>query len=226
MSIESSFARSLGLRFYLGECPPLLLTYNKNPNIGPVSLAHLSVNEYLTSSYVSKEQYESYFKFSIVRNPYDRIVSIYKHFQYHRIISFTTFLKHEFPRLEKNRYYFIKPQAEFVLNDKNGCLIDYIGKFEVLEQEFNKIKNYIKLPVGELDQINASLKEYNVYSRWNFRYLYKKIKEKPYLISSIDLKNKTSRETMDFFDKNSLEFVNSYYLRDFEYFDYEIISNL
>lgn len=226
MSIENTFMKSLGMKFYKGQCPPLLLTYNRNPALGPLSLAHLSINEYLDLHYLNAEQFSIYFKFSVVRNPYDRIVSIYKHFQYHRIISFPTFIKKEFPKLEKEKYYFVKPQSHFLLDDNNKSLVDYIGRFEDLSKVFDAISNHLQYPVGKLEHINSSLKTYNVYSRWNMRYINRVLKNKPYLIPLLNIRNKTSLETSDFFDEDSLGFVNHYYSRDFKCFDYRKISSL
>lgn len=226
MSMENSFAKSLGLSFYRGECPPLLLTYNKNPKLGPLSLAHLSPNEYLDYHYVNKNQFESYFRFSIVRNPYDRIVSIYKHFQYHRIISFTNFLKYEFPILEKTKYYFIKPQSDYLMDDDNNSLVNHIARFEDLSEIIKQINPHLNYPIAEIEHINPSLKKYNAYSRWNIKYALKTLKEKPYLIPFVNFNNKTTYKPLDFFTLESLSFVNRYYSRDFENFGYRKISSL
>jgi hypothetical protein len=226
MSIENSFLKSLGLGLYRGECPPLLLTYNKNPNLGPLSLAHLYASEYLDYHYLTNEQFESYFKFSIVRNPYDRIVSIYKHFQFHRIMSFANFLRYEFPKLEKTKYYFIKPQYSYLFDAQNNSLVNYVGRFEDLPNIVNKIKPNLEHPITEIEDINSSLKSYNIYSRWNIRYAFKTLKEKPYLIPYVNLKNKTSYMFLDFFNAETLSFINDYYSRDFEFFEYKKIFAL
>lgn len=226
MSIENSFAKSLGLGFYRGECPPLILTYNKNPNLGPLSLAHLSAKEYVNYKYVSDEQFDSYFKFSVVRNPYDRIVSIYKHFQHHRIISFKSFLKYKFPKLEKTKNHFIKLQSSYLFDIQDKPIVNYIGKFENLSSVINEIKSNLNHPLTEIEHINSSLKQYNIYSRLNIRFALKTLKQKPYFIPYINFSNKTNYRSFDFFDKETLSFVNEYYSTDFEFLGYEMIYDL
>lgn len=226
MSVENCFLESLGLRFYLSEAPPLLLSHNKNMSIGPHSLAHLAPLEYVKYSYITQEQFNDYFKFSIIRNPYERAVSIYKHFQYHRILSFTKFIKYEFPKLMENMHYFVKPQSEYLFDEKGTLLVDYVGVFENLEKELDSIQIKISHPIADLKHINKSIKTYNIYSRWNLRYIIRKLREKPYLLRGLNIKNKTSLKTMEHYTKESLEFVNSFYEKDFTLFHYQKITVL
>jgi hypothetical protein len=126
MSIEDSFIRSLGLRFFKGQCPPLLLSYNQDQIIGPPSLAHLPPKDYVKKSYLSQELFDRYYKFSFVRNPWARTVSIYKYFQYHRILSFEDFMRYRFPELWKDRYDFVRPQVDFLYDENGQQLVDFI----------------------------------------------------------------------------------------------------
>lgn len=177
MSVENCFLESLGLRFYLGQSAPLLLTYNKNLRIGPASLAHLKATEYLKFNYISKELFDDYYKFSFVRNPYHRTVSIYKHFKYDRIISFSNFLKVEFPKILEKRKYFVQPQVDFVIKNKEDLVVDKIFKYENLYNSITEIESHLCHSIAPLRHINKSLNNYNIYSKWNIKFIYKTLLE-------------------------------------------------
>ena len=72
-SIENIFLRDLGLNWQ--ERYPLLLRPRKAKEKGPEKLAHLYAEEYFKFGYIPKEKYDKFFKFSIIRNPIDRILS-------------------------------------------------------------------------------------------------------------------------------------------------------
>lgn len=226
MSIENSFIKGLNLRLFAGQCHPLLLTYNKDQNYGPQTLAHLSAKDYTKYSYITEKQFTDYFKFTFIRNPYDRILSIYKHFQYHRYISFDTFLEYEFPILEKNRYYFIKPQYEYIFDINDKKLVDFIGRFESLQKDFDKIFNNMLLPIGDLEKINISKTEFKKYSKGNIKFIYNKLKEKPYLLKSLRISVEENLIKKEEISNASKQFIETFYKKDFEAFGYEFLRDL
>ena len=220
MSIENSFLKSLNLRFHKGQSAPLLLSYNNNLKIGPQSLAHLSPLEYVEHSYISKELYDAYFSFTFVRNPWGRIVSVYKHFNYHRIMSFEDFLKVEFPKLKENRYYFIKPQVEYIFDKDGNQLVNFIGRFENFQSDFESIKDKLAHAISDLEVVNASVKSYSVYNRWNLRHLFKTLKAKPYLSKTLKLHNDIGGSYQSMFTDDARAIVDDFYKADIEKFDY------
>ena len=129
MSIETAFLDSLGLEFTKGQNEELLLTYNTDPKMGPPSLAHLTPKQYVGLNYLDQQTFEQYFKFAIVRDPWDRIVSIYRHFDFQRMMSFYSFLKYELPRLFEERLYFVMPQVNYIYDESGKQLVDFVGRF-------------------------------------------------------------------------------------------------
>ena len=76
-SVEMAFLTSLGLDW--DRRAPLLLHSNDQPLIGPKRLAHLTASQYKQALYVTVHQFESYYKFATVRNPYSRAVSLFNY---------------------------------------------------------------------------------------------------------------------------------------------------
>lgn len=101
--------------------------------------------------------YTAYFKFSFVRNPWARAFSWYKNVMrddHHKKrfgivdeLSFNAFI-HQF-----GGKYELKPQMHW-LRDKTGSIpMDYIGKFENLNRDFEIIAEKIGLVDGELPKL-------------------------------------------------------------------------
>jgi hypothetical protein len=108
-----------------------------------------------------REYFDKLFKFAFVRNPWDLQVSSYFHVRRERpylvehISSFEDFLKF---KLEEDRpYHYIldaskEPQWYSLIDIKGRCIVDFIGRYENLKQDFDKvckkigINKKIKLP--------------------------------------------------------------------------------
>tara|TARA_B100000073_G_scaffold346662_1_gene358668 strand:+ start:3568 stop:4185 length:618 start_codon:yes stop_codon:yes gene_type:complete len=167
------------------------------------------INRHIPLSKEIDENNKDYFKFSFVRNPYDRLVS--KYF-YDLNLSKQKELNDGGPEgrgragSTKNcsnfnewllnhgrRVHNLLPRMKAMVCDKHGnILADYIGRFEKLEEDFDYIKEKLCLQ-GTLEHINKNPLE----------------RKKNYL---------------DYYDQESIELVNLVYKDDFEIFDYEMIK--
>ena len=100
---------------------------------------------------ISKEKYESYFKFAFVRNPYDRCLSAWKYSLKKGFTNpdnnFPNYVKHLNQNNTDAKYF---SQYEFV----EGC--DFVGKLENLQEDFNIICDKIGIPQKQLPHINKS----------------------------------------------------------------------
>lgn len=134
-SIEQVFLRKLGLSWQQRSL--LLLRPNNDPNLGPSRLAHLLAREYYERNYLSEKEFSLHFRFSVVRNPYDRLVSQYK-FRYQSAgFSFHAFvarLQARFAeRVEPPRH--LAPQHDFLFSATGSLLMDAVIRFERLDEE-------------------------------------------------------------------------------------------
>ena len=134
----------------------LLLRYNPDLSKGPPRLAHLTASEYIEYNYISKENFNQYFKFAIVRDPWERIVSHYLYMVPDKKIDFYSFLKHIQKNINNIDYYwFLRPQRDFIFKEKE-LLVDYYGKFEELQNHFDYICHKLQISKYNLPWTNSS----------------------------------------------------------------------
>jgi hypothetical protein len=108
---------------------------------------------------LTPEIWDNYFKFAIVRNPYDRFVSY---------CAFTNLNNPDFVKnpqsymyralLDKKTHkslWFI-PQHEYITNEEGELIVDYVGRQEELENSYQHVCEKLNIPFQQLDKINAS----------------------------------------------------------------------
>ena len=152
-SVEAFFLDLHGLEWE--ERLPLLLTPNEADKIGPPRLAHLHLEDYVGQHFMSQEDFDRYFKFGFVRNPWSRAVSFYKFHGHHYLMSFEEFVHFKLPQLIEEERWFYGPQREFFFVDGENKA-DFIGKFEHLQDDFAKVCTALSLPVKSLPHKNKS----------------------------------------------------------------------
>ncbi|WP_338732838.1 sulfotransferase family 2 domain-containing protein [Mangrovimonas cancribranchiae] len=106
-------------------------------------------NNYIT---VNKKEYDEYFKFSFVRNPYHRAYSWYNgimkdpvHRKQYNIDSDITFEEFLVKYLHKKRL--MKPYMHFLKEYSGKIPLDFIGRFESLEDDFKFICDTLNIKV-------------------------------------------------------------------------------
>jgi len=115
-------------------------------------------------------KWQSYFKFSIVRNPWDRAISWYFHLrkkgdllnplnacEIARKCSFLEFckivLQEEKPKVETTHF---TPFCHWALDEQGDSILDFVGRFENLQQDFDTICKKIGIPRQVLPHNNGS----------------------------------------------------------------------
>ena len=92
--------------------------------------------------YVTKEQYASYFKFAFIRNPWSRAYSWYKNVMrdenHKRYLKITQQLSlNEFLKLYRAKGA-LRPQTCWIKNFSGSIPVDFIGRFENLNKDFEE----------------------------------------------------------------------------------------
>jgi hypothetical protein len=119
--------------------------------------AHIKAEELMEE--LPKQFFDNYFKFAFVRNPWDWLVSLY-----HYVSQTPSHKRHEFVKslgsFEAYVAYKCSPegmrlQSDFVV-DKNGeQIVDFIGRFERLPEDFASVCKRIGVK-ATLPHTNAS----------------------------------------------------------------------
>jgi len=132
---------------------------------------HLDIDHYIAT--LGRKTVNEYFKFTFVRNPWDRLYSAYnflkqggmneedmsfeKKYLSH-LNSFESFVMNWLD--EKNMFLFwhFIPQFHFITSkeDRNKVVIDFIGRFENLEADFACVCKVLKISNRNLGKANIN----------------------------------------------------------------------
>jgi hypothetical protein len=206
-SVEQFFMDRMGLDWDADRAE-VLLGDNPDPARGTQKLAHLSAWEYVNDGFIQREEFESLFRFSFVRNPFERIVSEYRYRNYFHHRSFGDFVLNKLPRPGwDDKYRHVMPQYEMLHDPDGRLLVDYVGRFESLQQDFDEVCRRLGLEDSKLPHRNPSNKK--------SRNLKRKVRNALFL-NGEDRK----RHWTEFYDQRTLDAVGRLYHKDIEAFDY------
>ncbi len=129
-----------GSPFFKGEP-----TVAEPPLTFPRHITALKLKEEITPPIFDK-----YYKFAFVRNPWDWQVSLYaymlqekSHFQHDIVSKMSSFENYIEWRVHEDKHL----QKEFVTDEEGKLVVDFLGRFESIEKEFEKIAD--KLGIQE-----------------------------------------------------------------------------
>jgi hypothetical protein len=134
-----------------------------------MNVGHRKASDYIA---VSDSEFKKYYRFSFVRNPWDRAISaynfvkqggtslvqplpndIYKSSMFDTFDTFVTeWLQHQ--DLGKIDIVF-EPQYKYIFDYNDNLLVDFVGKIENIEIDLKKVKSQINIKT-ELQQLNKS----------------------------------------------------------------------
>jgi hypothetical protein len=127
-------------------------------NRGLTTFNHISLPSLVKAGILSREYLQRAWKFTFVRNPYDRAVSLYTYFisdQSRRMLPTTTFSIF-CSYLEQGAYEPIglynwnglsqlNPQVAWLRDDDGTLFCDFVGKFENLDSDFEQVSQTLRL---------------------------------------------------------------------------------
>jgi hypothetical protein len=168
--------------------------FDKDAIFGPWSgyqLQHLTCRQILAFKFLSSQQFLQFFKFAIIRNPYDRLVSEYyydrKWNKKTKSLNFKEFVLYIAEQQRKEKLFaHYKPQFDFVTDENGDRMVDFIGKYENLNEDWERIRRLTGFEFSYLPRINQS-------NHGPFR---------------------------DYYDRETISIVNEIYTMDFGFFGY------
>jgi chondroitin 4-sulfotransferase 11 len=120
---------------------------------------------------IDPDRFDRYFKFAIVRNPWDRLVSAWTYLReggaksseddtawgefFHRFDNFEDFVCHWLTPENIRRKHLFTPQSEFVTDRFGGMAMDFVGRYERLNEDFDVICEKLGMDV-KLPHLNSS----------------------------------------------------------------------
>ena len=159
-----------------------------------IVLQHLTAIQ-LKNSYFDNSEWNKYFKFAVIRNPWSKVVSEYNwYLRYGPKIQFFEWINTLKNRININNAININEighnieQYKYIYNENDQLLIDKIIYFENLNSEFNDLC---------LDK------------KWSFK-----------LPKTSDTKSFFNINFQKYYDINSLRIVSDVYQKDINYFNY------
>ena len=121
----------------------------------PGRIAHLTAKEILDFKFLPIEIFNSFYKFSIVRDPVQRLVSSWNYLVPEE--NFDDWVASKVLSGHKENNYFFKDQTDYLFDENNKLLVDDIIPFKTLGSSKHHFYNYLE-NVSALSHRNASKK--------------------------------------------------------------------
>ena len=214
-SVEMFFMNKLKLdRDNDEDRAQLLINDNSDPAKGTEKLSHLSALEYVQCGHITQQDFSGYYKFSFVRNPWARLVSEYRYRNFLSHKSFKDFVMNKLPEPGwDDKYRHIMPQTGMLYDKAGNLLVDFVGKFERLQQDFDQVCKQLGFEHSGLSHVNSSDKKSRELRRKVRNFLRRNGEDK-------------LRNYVDFYDTETRETVSQLYRADIENFGYSFTDAL
>ena len=150
------------LRHFLGDEDWQQQSLTEQARLPVASLArvghgHLTLRQVRAN--LPESVWRDYFKFACVRNPYDRFVSVCAMLN-RRNPDYrgreTAFMKRAIQVRRFQQRALVRPQRDMLVNEAGDLGMDFIGRYENLQQSFGEACRQIGIPEQRLARSNAT----------------------------------------------------------------------
>ena len=135
------------------------------PEIAKIQHGHISVQQIVP--YLDTSIWQDYFKFAIVRNPFDRFISICFFLNRKNPLFLETPLQWMKSAIKVQRFrerVLVKPQYQQLIDAQGNIAMDYVGRYEVLQDSIDEICQRLQVETTQLQKRNTSEhKQYREY---------------------------------------------------------------
>lgn len=124
-------------------------------------------------------RFRDYYKFCFVRNPWDRVASVYTYYQqggnqtsdmsYQKLIqkhypTFSSFVEKFITPESIHKHLHLVPQNTYIYDHEGRLMVDFVGKMEDIERDFEHVKRELGL--------HRNLQKKNSSGLFDYRKLY------------------------------------------------------
>ncbi len=127
------------------------------PAIAKIQHGHISAQQ--IRPHLDKAMWQDYFKFAIVRNPFDRFISICFFLNRKNPLFLETPLQWMKSAIQVQRFrqrVLVKPQYLQLTDEQGNIAMDYVGRYETLQDSVDEICQRLQIKSSQLQKRNTS----------------------------------------------------------------------
>jgi hypothetical protein len=106
---------------------------------------------------VGKDVFQRYYKFAIIRNPWDKVISQFAYMKKRQDLrdyigmSENDSLRTYLTLIQQHSHVQWEQQYKFITDESGVLMVDFVGRFEAFEKDVNRILNTLKIGRNCLD---------------------------------------------------------------------------